>query len=75
MPHARPAVTTRRKWIGSTAVTGEAVAATAGGVELFMGHANHDRHFLAVEAGMDGEFETALSAAKESSRTRIMTSR
>jgi tetratricopeptide (TPR) repeat protein len=30
-----------------------------------MGYANHDQHFLAVAAGMDGEFETALSAAKE----------
>lgn len=30
-----------------------------------MGYANHNQHFLAVAAGMDGEFETALSAAKE----------
>ena len=30
-----------------------------------MGYANHDQHFLAVAASMDGEFETALSAAKE----------
>jgi hypothetical protein len=30
-----------------------------------MGYANHDQHFLAVAAGMDGEFDTALSAAKE----------
>jgi tetratricopeptide (TPR) repeat protein len=30
-----------------------------------MGYSNHDQHFLAVAAGMDGEFETALSAAKE----------
>jgi tetratricopeptide (TPR) repeat protein len=30
-----------------------------------MGYANHDQHFLAVAAGMDGEFETALDAAKE----------
>ena len=30
-----------------------------------MGYANHDRHFLAVAASMDGEFETALGAAKE----------
>ena len=29
-----------------------------------MGYANHDQHFLAVSAGMDGEFETALEAAK-----------
>ena len=34
MPHARPPVTTRRKWIGSTIVAGGAVAATVGGVEL-----------------------------------------
>jgi tetratricopeptide (TPR) repeat protein len=30
-----------------------------------MGYANHNQHFLAVAAGMDGEYETALSAAKE----------
>jgi len=30
-----------------------------------MGYANHDQHFLAVAASMDGEFETALGAAKE----------
>jgi tetratricopeptide (TPR) repeat protein len=30
-----------------------------------MGYANHDQHFLAVAAGMDGEFETALNAAKQ----------
>ena len=30
-----------------------------------MGYANHNQHFLAVAAGMDGEFDTALSAAKE----------
>jgi tetratricopeptide (TPR) repeat protein len=30
-----------------------------------MGYANHNQHFLAVAASMDGEFETALSAAKE----------
>ena len=30
-----------------------------------MGYANHDQHFLAVAASMDGEFDTALSAAKE----------
>jgi len=29
-----------------------------------MGYANHNQHFLAVAAGMDGEFETALNAAK-----------
>jgi tetratricopeptide (TPR) repeat protein len=31
----------------------------------FMGYANHNQHFLAVAASMDGEFETALNAAKE----------
>ncbi|HUI58097.1 MAG TPA: hypothetical protein VLY04_24150 [Bryobacteraceae bacterium] len=31
----------------------------------FMGYANHNQHFLAVAAGMDGEFETALGAARE----------
>ncbi len=30
-----------------------------------MGYANHNQHFLAVAAGMDGEFETALNAARE----------
>jgi tetratricopeptide (TPR) repeat protein len=30
-----------------------------------MGYANHNQHFLAVAAGMDGEFDTALSAARE----------
>ena len=30
-----------------------------------MGYSNHNQHFLAVAAGMDGEFETALNAAKE----------
>jgi tetratricopeptide (TPR) repeat protein len=30
-----------------------------------MGYASHNQHFLAVAASMDGEFETALSAAKE----------
>jgi hypothetical protein len=28
-----------------------------------MGYANHDQHFLAVAASMDGEFEVALNAA------------
>jgi len=30
-----------------------------------MGYANHNQHFLAVAAGMDGEFETAVSAARQ----------
>jgi tetratricopeptide (TPR) repeat protein len=30
-----------------------------------IGYANHNQHFLAVAAGMDGEYETALSAARE----------
>jgi tetratricopeptide (TPR) repeat protein len=30
-----------------------------------MGYANHNEHFLAVAASMDGEFETAVNAAKE----------
>ena len=31
----------------------------------FMGYANHNRYFLAVAAGMDGEFEAARNAAAE----------
>jgi tetratricopeptide (TPR) repeat protein len=30
-----------------------------------MGYSNHNQDFLAVAAGMDGEFETALNAAQE----------
>jgi len=30
-----------------------------------MSYSNHNQHFLAVAAGMDGEFETALNAARE----------
>ncbi len=30
-----------------------------------MGYSSHNQHFLAVAAGMDGEFETALGAARE----------
>jgi tetratricopeptide (TPR) repeat protein len=30
-----------------------------------MAYSNHNQHFLAVAASMDGEFETALAAAKE----------
>jgi tetratricopeptide (TPR) repeat protein len=30
-----------------------------------MGYANHNQHFLAVAAGMDGEYETARDAARE----------
>jgi tetratricopeptide (TPR) repeat protein len=30
-----------------------------------MGYSNHNQHFLAVAAGMDGEFETARNAARE----------
>jgi len=30
-----------------------------------MGYSNHNQHFLAFAASMDGEFETALNAAKE----------
>ncbi len=30
-----------------------------------MGYSNHNQHFLAVAAGMDGEFETAFQAAEQ----------
>jgi tetratricopeptide (TPR) repeat protein len=35
------------------------------GTPAFMGYANHNQHFVAVAAGMDGEFETARAAAAE----------